>query len=109
MARSEIESGMSQIDPYQNEDYQKIVVIFKLKNKLAQRYEIRENETITVNNLPEYIVVENIGETEESLMKRLMRYDTDCEIISPKYYRKNMKNLLDDILKNYEEENATCN
>lgn len=97
-------SGVQILDKrFQDDDYKKMVVVFKLKNKLAKRYETRENETIIINNLPEFIVVENIGEPEEVLIKRLMRYDVDCEIISPRYYRNNIKNLLDNILENYGE------
>ena len=76
-------------------------VIFKLTGPLAKRYEARDNETVTVNSDGSIDVV-NRSEPKEALFSRLMRYDTLCEIISPKTYRTEFKQMICDTLKNYE-------
>lgn len=78
-------------------------VIFKLKGPLAERYSLREHEKIVTNELPTSIVVSNKGESKEALFSRLLRYDTCCEILYPVQYREEMKQLIDEMLKNYEE------
>lgn len=78
-------------------------VVYTLKGKLAQRYELREHETIILNDRENgKLTISNKGENKEVLFARLLRYDTSCEIETPKVYREEMKNLLDDMIKNYE-------
>lgn len=78
-------------------------VIFKLKGALAERYSLREHERIVTNELPTCIVVSNKGESKEALFSRLLRYDTCCEILYPIQYREEMKQLIDEMLSNYED------
>ena len=76
------------------------VTVFKLKGKLAKRYEAREHERIDTN--PDgTITVTNTNENKEILMSRLLRYEEDCEIVHPLAYRENMKNIINDMLNNY--------
>lgn len=77
-------------------------VVFKLKNDLAMRYTLRENEQIMNNELPNSITITNKGENKEKLFSRLLRYDKNCEILYPLHYREEMKNLIEEMLKNYE-------
>ena len=78
-------------------------VVYTLKDKLAQRYELREHETIILNDRENgKLTISNKGENKEVLFARLLRYDTSCEIETPKVYREEMKNLLDEMLKNYQ-------
>ena len=82
--------------PYKNQQ----IVVYALKNKLAQRYELRENEEL--KSFEDGIkVIINKDEPQEELFSRLLRYDTDCEIMSPKFYRDDMKQLIEDTLANY--------
>ena len=74
--------------------------IFVLKGNLAKRYSPRENETITINP-NNTITVVNRGENKDILLSRLLRYDNQCEIITPKSYRKDFRQIIDDTLKNY--------
>jgi hypothetical protein len=78
------------------------IVVFKLKGALAKRYEARPNETVTVNS-DGTITVTNKNETKEILFSRLLRYDDKCEIIQPKGYREDMKDLINEMLNNYGE------
>ena len=82
---------------------QDITVLFKLTGGLAKRYTPREHETVEITSDPSSIVVANKGEHKEILFARLLRYDSCCEIISPKSYREEMKQLLKEMLSNYEE------
>ena len=86
------------IEPFNGEQ----VVVFKLRDGLAKRYEARCNEYIEQNN-DGSITVTNRNENKDMLFSRLLRYDNKCEIIRPKAYREEMKNIIDDMLKVYGE------
>lgn len=85
----------------QTENTSKQEVVFKLKGKLAGTYTLRENEEIMPDSTEGNLVVSNKGEEKDVLFSRLLRYDKSCEILYPLHYREEMKNLLDEMLKNY--------
>ena len=96
-------SGIQVTDNRYNEVFDgNQTVIYKLRGGLAKRYEARENEIIEQNS-DGTITVTNRNENKEYLLSRLLRYDDKCEILQPKYFREEMKALLDDMLKNYGE------
>ncbi len=76
-------------------------VLFKLTGALAANYNLRENETLVINNKPDYITVMNDGENNLALINRLLRYGELCEIESPKHIRDAVKRNIDDALANY--------
>lgn len=76
-------------------------VVFKLKGKLAGTYTLRENEQIMPDSSADNLVVSNKGEGKDALFSRLLRYDKSCEILFPLHYREEMKNLIEEMLKNY--------
>ena len=78
-------------------------VIFLLREDLACRYDLRENEQYIESDKKGWTAVSNRGENKDILFARLLRYDSKCEIVSPKIYREEMKQLLDDALNNYGE------
>ena len=78
-------------------------VIFLLREDLACRYDLRENEQYIKSDKKGWVAVSNRGENKDILFARLLRYDAKCEIVSPKVYREEMRQLLDDALKNYGE------
>lgn len=80
---------------------EEVTVLFKLRGGLAKRYTPREHETVEIDKEPDTILVANKGENKEILFARLLRYDSCCEIISPKSYRNEMKELLKNMLSNY--------
>ena len=84
-------------------EYEGGEVVFKLYGELAQRYTLREHEKERNRNLPDYITVVNVGEDKEELLSRLLRYDKDCEIISPQNYRDELKTMINNMLSNYGE------
>lgn len=77
-------------------------VIFKIKPPLAERYSVKECEHV-VRKEDDGTVISNEGENKEELFARLLRYDHCCEILYPLHYREEMKNLIDEMLKNYGE------
>lgn len=78
-------------------------VIFLIRDDLAARYDLRENEQYTKTDRIGWKAISNCGENKEVLLSRLLRYDDKCEIISPKTYRDEMKQILDSALSNYGE------
>lgn len=88
---------------FATEQYANRTVVFKLTGELAKRYTLREHEQETGRNLPESIIITNYGEDKDELISRLLRYDKDCEILSPQDYRDEMKKMLRDMLANYGE------
>lgn len=78
-------------------------VIFLIRDDLAARYDLRENEQYTKTDRIGWKAISNRGENKEVLLSRLLRYDNKCEIISPKTYRDEMKQILDGALSNYGE------
>ncbi len=78
-------------------------VIFLIRDDLASRYDLRENEQYTKTDRIGWKAISNRGENKEVLLSRLLRYDDKCEIISPKTYRDEMKQILDSALSNYGE------
>ena len=77
-------------------------VVFRLKGHLADAYNLHEDERIAEYCKDGSIVVVNSSEAIDSLMKRLMRYDSDCVIEGPKELRSRMKAMINNTLKNYE-------
>lgn len=73
---------------------------FKLKGKLAKRYTLRNEEHILSENNGEITVI-NQNEPKNLLFARLMRYGENCEVISSKQDRRNMKSLIKNTLSNY--------
>lgn len=77
-------------------------VVFKLKNRLAKTYKIKDGESSQgINEAGELVIVNN-GEPIDKLLNRLMRYTDCCEIISPKYIRDEMIKLINETLNQYE-------
>lgn len=76
-------------------------VTFKLKDRLAKNYKLHENEElINIDNSGD-ITILNRKEDRHLLLKRLMKYGENCEILSPKNLREEMKELIKSTLNNY--------
>ncbi len=85
-------------------NYNEPSVIYVLRGELAQRYSLRENEQLLQPFDGHTIKVSNRGENKDILFSRLLRYDTDCEIINPKPYREEMAQIISSALSNYGDE-----
>lgn len=76
-------------------------VVYKLKNRLAKTYKLKENEYSDGFDSDGNLIVINKNEPFDKLLQRLMRYTYNCEIISPKRLRTEMLNLINKTLENY--------
>lgn len=76
-------------------------VTYKLKDNLAKAYKLREGEKLLQINPDSSVIILNQQEDQNLLLKRLMRYGENCEVISPKKLREEMKQLIKATLKNY--------
>ncbi len=80
-----------------------MTVVYKIRNNLAKAYRLREWET-TDGKIDEdgWLTIVNNNENFDVLIKRLMRYDVSCQVVSPKSFRERMISTLDDTLANYQ-------
>ena len=76
-------------------------VVFRLSGRLAKTYRLKENEYSEGNDKEGYYTVINKNEPYDKLIKRLMRYGANCEIISPKFVREQMLQNIKDSINNY--------
>lgn len=76
-------------------------VVYKLKNRLAKTYKLKENEYSEGFNEKEELVVINKNENPDKLLHRLLRYTYNCEIISPKILREKMSKLINKTIEKY--------
>lgn len=76
-------------------------VIFRLKEKLAKAYRLRVNEEVLEKKPDGSIVIVNKNEDEDELLSRLMHYQSECEIISPKSFKEKMYNKISKTLALY--------
>lgn len=76
-------------------------VTFRLKERLAKNYRLHENEELMQIQSNGDITVINRKEDQQLLLKRLMKYGENCEVISPKNLREEMKELIKSTLNNY--------
>lgn len=76
-------------------------VTFKLKNRLSRAYILKKDEKL-LDRQDDYIIVSNSYEDRNILLKRLLRYYDQCEILYPKDLREHIVNLIEDMEKIYE-------
>lgn len=76
-------------------------VTFKLIDRLAKTYILKEGERLLQINPDGSIIIINQKEDRTLLLKRLMRYGENCEIISPKTLLEEMHQLIKSTLSNY--------
>ena len=78
-------------------------VSFKLKGNLAKVYRPYENEKITsTDEKSNTITVTAHIDDNDALIKRLLKYGENCEVIYPKHAKNDMIKIINQSLKNYE-------
>ncbi|MBE7709869.1 MAG: WYL domain-containing protein [Cyanobacteria bacterium SIG32] len=92
---------ISYLPSQKNSNEVSMTVVFRLKGRLVHAYSLRPNERID-KFYDDSIVIVNSGEPIDALLKRLIRYDSDCVIERPKELRTRMMAMINDTLKNYE-------
>ena len=76
-------------------------VVFKVKNRLALNYKLKDCERLDGIKSDGSKIVVNKGEDFNILIRRLMKYGTNCELISPKFLRDEMLELINKTLSKY--------
>lgn len=76
-------------------------VVYKLKNRLAKTYKLKDNEYLYGTDELGHKTIINKDEPFDKLLKRLMRYSYECEIISPKPLREEMIKTINETLNQY--------
>lgn len=76
-------------------------VTFQLKDTLVKVYKLHEGEKLLQINPDGSVIILNQREDRVLLLKRLMRYGENCEVISPKNLREEMKKMIKATLSNY--------
>ena len=77
-------------------------VVYKIKDDLAKSYQLKEWETCDGRfDEQGWLTIVNHNEDFDELIKRLMRYGSNCIVVSPKTFRESMIEAIDDTLKNY--------
>lgn len=94
--------SVTQLPVLKNNTELPMTIVFRLKGRLAKAYTLKENERIIEVKEDGSIVVANNNEPYESLLNRLSRYDYDCIIERPKFFKEKMIERINDSLKNYE-------
>ena len=95
-------TGMKQMPVLANIREVPMTVVYKIRNNLAKSYRLREWET-TDGKIDEngWLTIVNNNENFDVLIKRLMRYDICCQVVSPKSFRERMIATIDETLANY--------
>jgi len=97
---------MKQLPVKSSSNYILSPVIFKLRERLAQTYELHENEKITeVDSDAGTITVTAYADYKNILIHRLLKYGDLCEVLYPKAFRERIANELCKTIKNYETNN----
>lgn len=76
-------------------------VVFKIKDRLAKNYKLREWERLDKIEIDGSHVIVNKNEDLELLLQRIMRYGSECQICSPKFLREEMVERINKTLANY--------
>lgn len=77
-------------------------IVYKIKNRLAKNYRLRDWERLEAINSDGSHIIVNKDEDFNVLLNRLMRYGTECEVISPKFIKDEMIDLINKTLSNYQ-------
>ncbi|HIT92194.1 MAG TPA: WYL domain-containing protein [Candidatus Stercorousia faecigallinarum] len=78
-------------------------VVYRIKNRLARNYKLRDWERLDRIEADGSHIIVNKNEDLNLLIKRLMRYGTECEICSPKFLKEEMIERINKTLENYNE------
>ena len=76
---------------------------FKLKNTLAESYKLYEGEKLLNIESDGSKIIVNTQEDKRFLLKRLMRYGSNCEVTSPKSLRLEMAEIIKNTINKYKQ------
>ncbi len=77
-------------------------VVFRLRGRLASSYKLKKSEKL-VDFSSDCITISNAAEDKDVLLRRILKYGENCEIIQPKSAREDFVIMTENILKNLQE------
>ena len=80
-----------------------VTITFEISGRLAKTYELKENESLLEKRTGNLIII-NKGEPLDRLFSRLMRYSECCKVLRPTYIQKQMEDLINETIAQYETE-----
>lgn len=93
---------LKQTSSKNSENSNPTTIAFRVKNRLAKNYRMRDWEHLQQIELDGNKVIINQGEDLDILLARLMKYGRECDVISPKFYKEEMLNRINKTLSNYQ-------
>ena len=93
--------SINQLPSTNNNQIATTTITFRIKNRLARNYKLREWERIEKIEPNGDIIVVNKNEDQDILLRRLMRYGNSCVILYPKFMKERMLELINKTLENY--------
>ncbi len=78
-------------------------VVYKLKGRLAEAYKLKEWEYSNGYDSNGNLIVVNSNEDPDVLLSRLMKYGENCILVTPKFMKDRMRELIEKVLNNYNE------
>lgn len=76
-------------------------IVFKLHGRLAENYELKENEICKGTDNEGSLIIVNQNEDITILLHRLLRYGKNCTVCTPISVREQMKELIEQTIANY--------
>lgn len=95
-------TSLKQLPNSINSNTMPTTIVYKIKNRLAKNYRLRDWEKLETLNGDGSKIIVNKDEDFDLLLNRLMRYGTQCEIISPKFLKDEMIDHINKTLSNYQ-------
>ncbi len=77
-------------------------VTYKITGRLAKAYNLKDSEYVREVLDDGSKIIVNTNEPTDEILQRLMRYSTECVLLSPKNLKSKMIDMINDTLKNYE-------
>lgn len=78
-------------------------ICFRLKNRLIKNYSLRDWERANGFDSDGCLLIINKNEDYDVLIKRLLRYGAECEIMSPRFLRERMLDTINKTIENYKD------
>ena len=78
-------------------------VVYMLKGRLANSYKLKEWEYSNGYDAGGNLIVVNSNEDPDVLLSRLMKYAENCVVLTPKFMKDRMRELIEKVLENYNE------
>ena len=94
--------SIKQLPTSANKNSMPTTIVYRIKNRLAKNYRLRDWEKLQTIEPDGSHVIVNKDEDFDVFLHRVMRYGKECSIISPKFIKDEMIDLINKTLSNYQ-------